>query len=75
MHYDTNEIDYIANSLDFYNIAETLHNYEGRQFYRFANKLFVMDRRSLYFFVKANIGLFNEEQLKVIRDFYPDKNI
>lgn len=75
MEYSTYEVDYLSNMLDFNNIAEALHKYkDDRQFYRFANKLFIMDRRTFYFFIKANISKFDENQIKILKGFYPEKD-
>lgn len=68
--YDTYDTDYIEKMSDFYNIAEKLYTYKDlRKFYRFANKLFNIDRRAFLLFIDKNAHLFDIDQLVILDEF------
>ncbi|MCL2036500.1 MAG: hypothetical protein FWG83_03835 [Oscillospiraceae bacterium] len=65
----------IARFMNVNNIARNLYTDSNPQFMRFFEKLFAIDRRALYFYVKANQEKFSPKQVKFAKDYFEQRGI
>jgi len=61
--------EFIISLLNFSNIAVNLFSEQGR-FERFFEKLYVMDKRALYLFIKKNKAEFSASQLAFAKLYF-----
>jgi len=65
--------DMIVDLLNFVNIAKNLENESMDVFRRFFEKLYVMHKRTLYFWMRKNKDLYSTEQVEWARLYFKNR--